>query len=54
MVKVEFTLVEKEKGNVAMTRKIKEKEPTDNEKVATATIIELFTRSAENFGRKEK
>ena len=53
MVKVEFTFEEKEAGKINLTRKVKEKTPTDNEKVATATVIELFNRSAENYTNKK-
>lgn len=51
MVKIEFTLEEKETGKISLTRKIKDKNPSDNEKIATSTIIELFNRSAENYNK---
>ena len=52
MVKIEIVLEEKEKGNVSMTRKLKDKASTDNEKIATTTILEIFTRSVEDYSKK--
>lgn len=52
MVKIEFTLEEKEAGKINITRKIKDKNPRDNEKVATSTIIELFNKSVEDYQKR--